>query len=189
MYVKLCIPLVTFCDSALHIGRPSTAEPVNPVSPGDMRENITRWLDWVQDFVQQQVTALLSFVNSIRGLDGIREEASNLERARNWDVMCQQLLLPQNFNFWDAYFQPLITQRAKSLVSQQWGATLVQLQSTLAAVTQDSSQERRVMNFILDLILWSFDFYCSSTNVKNTGNNKSKFISFLISFNLHPVIE
>jgi hypothetical protein len=56
--------------------------------------------------------------------------------------MCQQLLLPRNFNFWNAYFQPLITQRAKSLVSQQWGVALVQLQSTLTTVTQESVQER-----------------------------------------------
>ena len=107
-----------------------------------MRQAVTRWLDWVQHFIQQQVTALLSFVSSIRSLDGIREEASNLGIARNWDIMCQQLLLPRNFNFWDAYFQPLITERAKSLVSQQWGAAHVQLQSTLTSVTQESLQER-----------------------------------------------
>jgi len=142
MYVEPCICLVTFYDSALHIGRPSTAEPVNPVSPGDMRQTVTRWLDWVQHFIEQQVTALLGFVSSIRGLDGIREEASNVVIARNWDVMCQQLLLPRNFNFWDAYFQPLITQRAKSLVSQQWGVAIVQLQSTLSTVTQETLQER-----------------------------------------------
>ena len=158
MYVEPSFCLVTFCDSALHIGRPSTAEPVNPVAPGDMRQTVTRWLDWVQHFIQQQVTALLSFVSSIRGLDGIREEASNLGIARNWDVMCQQLLLPRNFNFWDAYFQPLITQRAKSLVSQHWGVAIVQLQSTLSTVTQESLQERWVRNFILDLILYWFDF-------------------------------
>ncbi|GFG34353.1 hypothetical protein Cfor_08794, partial [Coptotermes formosanus] len=131
-----------FLPSVIQEFRPSTAEPVNPVPPGDMRENITRWLDWVHNFVQQQVTALLSFVSSIRGLDGIHEEASNLGTARNWDVMCQQLLLPRNFNFWDAYFQPLITQRVKSLVSQQWSVALVQLQSTLSTVTHESSQER-----------------------------------------------
>jgi len=143
MLVDLEDSLATkFLPPVIQEFRPSTAEPVNPVSPGDMRQTVTRWLDWVQHFVQQQVTALLSFVSSIRGLDGIREEASNLGIARNWDIMCQQLLLPRNFNFWAAYFQPLITQRAKSLVSQQWGAAIVQLQSTLSTVTQESLQER-----------------------------------------------
>jgi len=142
MYVEPSICLVTFYDSALRVGRPSTAEPVNPVSPGDMRQTVNRWLDWVQHFIEQQVTALLGLVGSIRGLDGIREEASNVGIARNWDVMCQQLLLPRNFNFWDAYFQPLITQRAKSLVSQQWGVAILQLRSTLFTVTQETLQDR-----------------------------------------------
>lgn len=122
--------------------RPSTAEPVNPVSPGEIRENVTRWLDWVRDFVQQQVTSLLSLVSSVRGLDGIREEASSMGTAGNWDIMCQQLLLPRSLNLWDAYFQPLITQRAKSLVSQQWSTALAHLQSTLSTVTRDSAQEK-----------------------------------------------
>jgi hypothetical protein len=126
----------------IHVGRPSTAEPVNPVLPGDMRENVTHWFDWVRDFVQQQVTSLLSLVSSVRGLDGIREEASSMGTAGNWDIMCQQLLLPRGLNLWDAYFQPLITQRAKSLVSQQWSIALAQLQSTLTTVTQDSAQEK-----------------------------------------------
>jgi hypothetical protein len=124
----------------MHIGRPSTTEPVIPVSPGDMRENVTRWLEWVRDFVQRQVTSLLSLVSSVRGLHGIREEASNLGTTENWDIMCQHLLIPRGLNLWDAYFQPLLTQRAKSLVSQQWSVALAQLQSTLIAVTQDSSQ-------------------------------------------------
>jgi hypothetical protein len=137
-FVTLCTQLysyILYCT--IHVGRPSTAEAVNPVSPGDIRENVTRWLDWVQEYVQQQVTSLLSFVSSVRGLDAICEEASRMGTAENWDVMCQQLLLPRSLNMWDAYFQPLITQRAKSLVSQQWGVALVQLQSALATATQE----------------------------------------------------
>jgi hypothetical protein len=126
----------------MHFYRPSTTEPVNAVSPGDMRENVTNWLDWVRDFVQQQVTSLLSLVSSVRSLHGIHEEASNLGTAENWDTMCQQLLIPRGLNLWDAYFQPLVTQRAKSLVSQQWNVALAQLQSALAAVAHDGSEEK-----------------------------------------------
>jgi hypothetical protein len=32
-------------------------------------------------------------------------------------------------------------------------------------------------------------FYSSNTDVKNKGNWKNKFLSFLISFNLHPVVQ
>jgi hypothetical protein len=60
----------------------------------------------------------------------------------NWNVMCQQLLLPRSLNLWGAYFQPLITQRAKTLVSQQWSTALSHLQSTLATVMQDIAQEK-----------------------------------------------
>lgn len=131
-----------FFDFAMHFCRPSTTEPVNPVSPGDMRENVTNWLDWVRDYVQQQVISLLSLVSSVRGLHGIREEVSNLGVVENWETMCQQLLIPRGLNLWEAYFQPLVTQRAKSLVSQQWSVALSQLQSSLAAVARDSSQEK-----------------------------------------------
>jgi hypothetical protein len=145
-YMALCIRFsnvyVCFLDSAMHFGRPSTTEPVNPVSPGDMRENVTNWLDWVRDFVQQQMASLLSLVSSVRSLHGIREKASSLGTAENWDTMCQQLLIPRGLNFWDAYFQPLVTQRAKSLVSQHWSVALSQLQSALSAVVQDISQEK-----------------------------------------------
>ncbi|XP_069696321.1 conserved oligomeric Golgi complex subunit 1 isoform X2 [Periplaneta americana] len=122
--------------------RPSTTEPVNPVPPEDMRENVIRWLDWVRDFIQKQVTSLLNLVSSVRGLHAIREEASSLGTAGNWDKMCQHLTIPCGLNIWDAYFQTLLTERAKSLVSHQWNIALTQLQSTLINVLQENSQEK-----------------------------------------------
>ncbi|PSN54283.1 hypothetical protein C0J52_06981 [Blattella germanica] len=133
---------VKFLPPVIQEFRPSTTEPVNPVSPGDMRENVTKWLDWVKDFVHRQVTSLLSLVSSVRGLHGIREEACSLGTAANWDVMCQQLLIPRGLNLWDAYFQPLLTQRAKTLVSQQWNTALQQLESTLTTIAKDISREK-----------------------------------------------
>nr|CAD7457115.1 unnamed protein product [Timema tahoe] len=117
--------------------RPSTSKPLEPVSPDEMRDHVTLWLKWVQVFVQQGVTSLLALVSSVRGLQAIREEAVGVGVIEGWDDICQHLLLSQGPHLWANYFQPLVTQRAKTIISSHWEAALADLHDKLRRAADD----------------------------------------------------
>ncbi|GLH04216.1 Conserved oligomeric Golgi complex subunit 1 [Gryllus bimaculatus] len=123
--------------------RPSTQDQVEPVAPSAMRESLNKWLDWVQEFTRSQAKKLLQLVNSLKSLQSIRAEAnSNVKIPENWDNMCQKLLIPKGLDLWNNYFQPLLTARAKELVSIQWNSALddscfLTLKSSVADITSE----------------------------------------------------
>nr|CAD7402535.1 unnamed protein product [Timema cristinae] len=127
--------------------RPSTSKPVDPVSPDEMRDHVTLWLKWVQVFVQQGVTSLLALVSSVRGLQAIREEAAEVGVIDGWDDICQHLLLSQGPHLWANYFQPLVTQRAKTIISSHWETALADLHDRLRRAADDVGLLMKVMGY------------------------------------------
>lgn len=53
--------------------RPVLAQPLNPVSEGQVRDAVVSWLGWTQQQVQDQGSLLLQQLCSLRSLQGLRD--------------------------------------------------------------------------------------------------------------------
>lgn len=49
------------------------AQPLNPVSEGQVRDAVVSWLGWTQQQVQEQGSLLLQQLCSLRSLQGLRD--------------------------------------------------------------------------------------------------------------------
>ncbi|XP_066581349.1 conserved oligomeric Golgi complex subunit 1 [Prorops nasuta] len=97
----------------------ATSEIKNEVLSSNFQESINLWLNWVKSFCINEITKLLELVTSVKGLFNIRENAINIELPKNWSLILQELALPKT-NFWIEIFQPLITERAKCIINENW---------------------------------------------------------------------
>lgn len=123
--------------------RPSTSKRVDPVPPGQMREAVTAWLAFVERFVRDQVSSRLRAVATVKGLQAIREEAAALPcPTQQWELVCQRLLMPRSLQLWDGFYLPLIADRVKEIVTQNWASILDQLLDTLSHAMQELRAEK-----------------------------------------------
>lgn len=79
----------------------------------DLQKSIKSWLEWVAEFCNHEVTKLLNLIISIKGLYYVREEAVSINLPENWNSIWEEVSLPR-ITFWVEFFQPIISQRAKS---------------------------------------------------------------------------
>ncbi|XP_053975491.1 conserved oligomeric Golgi complex subunit 1 isoform X1 [Hylaeus volcanicus] len=104
--------------------------PKNLLLP-DLQESIKSWLHWVSEFCNREVTKLLNLIVSIKGLYYVREEAVSINLPENWNSIWEELSLPR-ITFWVEFFQPIISQRAKSIINDKWLETVAALKSDIA---------------------------------------------------------
>ncbi|XP_076240433.1 conserved oligomeric Golgi complex subunit 1 isoform X2 [Calliopsis andreniformis] len=94
----------------------------------DLQQSIKSWLEWVAKFCNQEVTKLLNLIVSIKGLYYVREEAVSINLPENWNAIWEELSLPR-ITFWVEFFQPILSQRAKSIINDKWTETIAALKS------------------------------------------------------------
>ncbi|XP_043265759.1 conserved oligomeric Golgi complex subunit 1 isoform X2 [Colletes gigas] len=97
----------------------------------DLQKNIKSWLEWVAEFCNLEVAKLLNLIVSIKGLYYVREEAVSINLPENWNSIWEELSLPR-ITFWVEFFQPIISQRVKSIINDKWMETIAALKSDIA---------------------------------------------------------
>lgn len=88
--------------------RPHLAQGVEMVSSAQLTQARELWLEEVKIEVAERLGALLNFVSSVHGVHAIREAAHASMTGQN-----------QAGVVWELAFRPLLTQRVRTLVSNQ----------------------------------------------------------------------
>lgn len=107
----------------------------------DLRKNVQSWLEWVEQFCKREVTKLLNLIVSVKGLYYVREEAIGVSPAENWAAIWEDLSLPR-ISFWQQFFQPVITGRAKSIISDKWAESLNRLETDITELLKKLALEK-----------------------------------------------
>ncbi|XP_011143993.1 conserved oligomeric Golgi complex subunit 1 isoform X2 [Harpegnathos saltator] len=95
-----------------------------------LQENVKSWLKWVDDFSTREITKLLDLIVSVKGLYNVREETISVNLPENWNSIWEELSLPR-ISFWTEFFQPIITKRAKYIITDKWMEALADLKSNI----------------------------------------------------------
>ncbi|XP_032688873.1 conserved oligomeric Golgi complex subunit 1 isoform X2 [Odontomachus brunneus] len=95
-----------------------------------LQESVKSWLKWVDEFSTCEVTKLLDLIVSVKGLYNVREESVSVNLPENWNSIWEELSLPR-ISFWMEFFQPIITKRAKCIITDKWTNALVDLKSSI----------------------------------------------------------
>ena len=106
-----------------------------------IQKSIQSWLEWVAEFCNKEVTKLLELVISIKGLYYVREEAVSINLPENWNSIWAELSLPR-ITFWVEFFQPLISNRVKSIINDKWIESITVLKSDIAELLNKVINEK-----------------------------------------------
>ncbi|KAJ8962770.1 hypothetical protein NQ318_001169 [Aromia moschata] len=113
-------PLVLYIPDIIKQYRPKPISSDNmEISLKDTRHVLETWLQSTKDIVKNGLEKSLRLVPNVRGLHLIREESFKIEIPRSWEQICADLHLPEQFNIWYYFFQNLITDRCRSLISSK----------------------------------------------------------------------
>ncbi|KAG7200581.1 hypothetical protein KM043_001141 [Ampulex compressa] len=120
-----------YLPSVAKCHRPFAQDTQDNFSLVELQENVKTWLEWINEFCGREVTKLLNLIVSVRGLYNVREEAIGINLPENWNSIWEELGLPK-VSFWVEFFQPMITKRAKSIISDKWSESFFCLKTNVS---------------------------------------------------------
>lgn len=156
--------------------------------------NIREWLEVTKHLVKSGLNNLLKLVTNIKGLHMVREEALKIgkncyynfiflfivfvELPENWERICQQSKFPENFNVWYYFFQHLMTERAKELISDKIASIITSLEDEVSKILDDKLLSEDIETD-LKCYIWDDDpLDISKTENKHTGKNFKNLFNF-----------
>ncbi|KAJ8925268.1 hypothetical protein NQ315_009096 [Exocentrus adspersus] len=83
------------------------------------KEVLENWLKTTQKTIIDGLEKSLKLITNIRGLHLVREECLKIGLPDNWEQICAETYLNENFNVWYYFFQNLISARCRELISMK----------------------------------------------------------------------
>ncbi|XP_018569113.1 conserved oligomeric Golgi complex subunit 1 [Anoplophora glabripennis] len=109
------------------------------------KQVLEKWLKDTQETIKGGLEKSLKLVTNVRGLHLVREESLKIELPSNWEQICSETYLPENFDVWYYFFQNLISQRCRSLISTKISRIVEEVQTyvmdTLKIVSKSERSE------------------------------------------------
>ena len=106
----------------------------------DIQESVNAWFKWVKQLSTVEVTKLLNLITSVKGIYSIREECLCRDTPESWDSVWEAFSLP-SVNFWLEIFQPLLTERVKSILNGKLNICLTDLKKDVMKLLNKVSTE------------------------------------------------
>lgn len=143
----------------------------NQLNKDSLQSTMQSWLTSVEKVAQYQLKALIQLIVSIKTIQDIKQQIrKNIEKPRNWQVMCKELFLPDNIDFFKEFYQSLINDRIQNIISIFWSTILGELNVEVDKLITDNDRVHRDMKHYV----WSEDALDNPLSLKDAlSSNKS----------------
>ncbi|CAG9862952.1 unnamed protein product [Phyllotreta striolata] len=132
-------PLMSYLPEIIKQFRPTCKSIYQTETPTKEVDNILKeWLESTRKTVKEGLEKSLDLIPNIKGLHLTREESLKIEPPDNWDQICKESQLPDNFNIWYYFFQNLITLRCQSLITKKMSSIILETQSDVESVLESA---------------------------------------------------
>ncbi|KAJ8970817.1 hypothetical protein NQ317_007180 [Molorchus minor] len=141
---KLELPVSSLMSYIPEIAKPLSLDNIE-TSLKNANVVIESWLRSTQETVRSGLQKSLQLITTVKGLHLIREESLKIELPNNWESICIESHLPDQFNVWYYFFQSLITDRCRSLISHKISMNVQDIQGYItdtlnSAIKSDKSE-------------------------------------------------
>ncbi|XP_056646572.1 conserved oligomeric Golgi complex subunit 1 isoform X1 [Diorhabda sublineata] len=109
----------------------------------DTETVLNNWMESTQKMIKDGLEKSLDLVPNIRGLHLTREESLKIEPPDNWNEICKDSHLPDNFDIWYYFFQKLITQRCKNLITKKISSNISEIQKDLRQILDTAAKSEK----------------------------------------------
>ncbi|CAG9837073.1 unnamed protein product [Diabrotica balteata] len=124
---------------------------------------IKNWMDSTRTIVRDGLKKAIELVPNMKGLHLVREESLKIQPPDNWDQICKDSHLPENFDVWYFFFQDVITERCRSLICRKVSSNLSVIQDHVRQIL-DSASSSEKSETDLTWYIWAEDMDDVSKN-------------------------
>lgn len=143
----------------------------NKLNKDSLQSTVQSWLKTVENVARKQLVSLIQLVVSIKTIQDIQQQArKTIEKPKNWQVMCKDLYLPDNIDFFKEFYQLQITDRIQGIVNIFWSNILSELNVEVEKLISDNERVHRDMKHYV----WTEDAHDNPLSLKDAlSSNKS----------------
>lgn len=118
----------------------------NQLSKESMQASVQSWLQSVKNVSQNQLKSLIQLIVSIKTIQDIQQQTrETIKKPENWQIMCKDLRLPDNIDFFKEFYQSLINDRIQSIINIFWTTILAELNLEVEKLISDNDRVHRDM--------------------------------------------
>lgn len=135
-----------------------------------MQTTVQNWMKSVENVAQHQLKSLIQMIVSIKTIQDIQQQMrETIQKPENWAVMCKDLRLPDNIDFFKAFYQSLINNRIQNIINIFWSTILAELNIEVDKLITDNDRVHRDMKHYV----WTEDLLDNPLSLKDAlSNNK-----------------
>lgn len=124
--------------------QPTLRTLAHPISQDYLQETLQKWIHMCNEDIKAGITTLLVYVNSLKGLAGIRDAVWELltseSMSQNWEIVCRRLL-DRPMLFWEDLLQQLFLDRLQTLTKEDFNSiTITSKQLLMSALHELEAQ-------------------------------------------------
>ncbi|XP_069511203.1 conserved oligomeric Golgi complex subunit 1 isoform X1 [Ambystoma mexicanum] len=146
--------------------QPALRTLAHPISQDYLRETLQKWIHMCNEDIKAGISTLLVYVNSLKGLAGIRDAVWELltseSMSQNWEIVCRRLL-DRPILFWEDLLQQLFLDRLQTLTKEGFNSIstnskqlLISALEELRTQSKDGMPGKHVQfEYNLPSFLWS----------------------------------
>nr|XP_023021072.1 conserved oligomeric Golgi complex subunit 1 isoform X1 [Leptinotarsa decemlineata] len=101
------------------------------------------WLESTQKSVEVGLKKSLELIPNVKGLHLTREESLKIEPPDNWEQICKESHLPEHFDIWYFFFQNLITERCRNLISKKKALIIQEVQICISNTMEKATKSEK----------------------------------------------
>ncbi|XP_028268367.1 conserved oligomeric Golgi complex subunit 1 isoform X2 [Parambassis ranga] len=120
--------------------QPTLRTLAQPIQREQLRDTLQQWINTCKEDICRGVGSLLVYVNSLKGLAGIRDAVWDLlstdSISQHWSTVCQRLL-EYPLAVWDDFLQQLFLQRLQAITKEETEAISASSVQLLASALRD----------------------------------------------------
>lgn len=135
-------PTFPYLSSSIKKFRPSLKTDLKDVPMKTLQETCQKWMTDVTTKAQLELTRLLNFVGSSKGLATICQkvkESFQQISTSDWTLLCENVL-EGSFSPYEVLLKPVVSQRLKEVLSSGWTSAFLDLHSQLIDLLQLASK-------------------------------------------------
>lgn len=118
----------------------------NQLNKDSLQSTVQSWLQSVENVAKNQLKSLIQLIVSIKTIQDIQQQVRNtVERPKNWQMICRDLFLPDNIDFFKEFYQLRITDRIQDIINIFWSNILGELNVEVEKLIADNDRVHRDM--------------------------------------------
>lgn len=117
----------------------------NKLSKESFESASKSWLKSIENLAHSKLKSLIQLIVSIKTIQDIQQQTKAIEVPKNWAMICRDLYLPDNIDFFKTFYQSLINDRIQDIINLFWSTILTELNAEVIKLITDNEKVHRDM--------------------------------------------